>query len=78
MGLGWGLGGGGGVGLFTARGGQFPYYRSGISHSTLMCCVTNEPLLSHLKSAMSLSPLGYSYLLMMCSGFDHGLPHYYL
>ena len=50
--------------------------RSGISHSTLMCCVTNDHLLSHLKSAKSLSPLGYSYLLMMCSGFDRGLPHY--
>ena len=38
---------------------------SGICHSTLMSCVTNN-----LRSAMSLSPAGFSYLLMMLGGFD--------
>ena len=52
---------------------------SGICHSTLMSCVTNDPLLSHLRSAMSLSPAGYSYLLMMLGAFDIRLPCcYYL
>ena len=43
---------------------------SGICHSTLMCSVTNDPLLSHLRSAMRLSPPGCSYLLMMLGGYD--------
>ena len=62
--MGWGCS----VGLLST-GGTFLTV-SGICHSTLISCVTNDPLLSHLRSAMSLSAAWCSYLLMMRGGFD--------
>ena len=57
------------MGLFST-GGTF-LTMSGICQITLKCCcATNDPLLSHLRSATSLSPPGYSYLIMMLGGFD--------